>query len=49
MEKKKEAEEEDGPLWRPAISTDPGPWEHPDNEPSTRQHIGAGLGHLTHI
>jgi hypothetical protein len=44
-----EAVEEVDPIGRLAVSTNPDPWELPDNETPTRQHTGADLRPPTHI
>jgi hypothetical protein len=44
-----EAEEDGDPIGRPAVSTNPDPWELPKSEPPTRQHILAGLKPPTNI
>lgn len=38
-----EAEGEGNPIGRPAVSTNPDPWELPETKEPTRQHTWAGL------
>jgi hypothetical protein len=44
--KKPRRKVEGDPIGRTTISTNPDPWELPDTDPPTRQHILAGLRSL---
>jgi hypothetical protein len=48
-EKLEEAEEEDSPMGRPAVSTNLDLWDLRDTETPTRQHTSADIRHPTHV
>jgi hypothetical protein len=48
-ERLKEAEVEGNPIGRPAVSTNPDPWDITYTEPSTKQHTWGGMRPPMHI